>query len=163
MKKKLGQDTLHLLHNLMETPLADVILVMESGEFLSLPPEEAVKEGEVVIGELTVFEKALITVRGHLADKANLISETNNKMVTEACAAGTNIDKAKVLENKTAHKNVSITIEAFDNLFLSSILSRLGKDVADGHDIGIRKGYLVVRSSHKKKCGGIHVIHVSME
>lgn len=149
----------YLFHGLMETPLADVIRVMESGEFFP-PPKMAVKKEEVIIGSLTVFEKALITVRERLVGEANLIAETNDKMVDEARAAGEAIDETKVLENKVAHRKAHTAIEAFDNLFLSGILSRLGQYIPDGYSIGIREGYRVVRSPHKKNFCNIHVISI---
>lgn len=162
MGKKLEKDALQILQNLMGTPLADVIMVMESGEFFP-PPETVVKEGEVSIGELTVFEKAIITVRDRLALEANHIAETNDKMVNEARAVGVAINKVKVLENKLAHRKASVSIEAIDNLFLSSVLSRLGKDITPNHSIGIREGYQIVRFPVKEICLDVlHLMEVSM-
>jgi len=112
-----------------ETPLALISGVLLKGEFAPAP-DEPVAENEKIIGELTLFEKAVYTARDSIAD-------TNNKLVESAMEQGHEPDMDKISLNKFNHKTLN-------SVFWACVRNRLGKACNEQAGIGLRHGYKIV-------------------
>ena len=107
------------------TPLAFVNECLREGEFI--PPTEPVAPGEKIIGELTIFEKAVYTASAMIAD-------SNNAMLDKAKKDGKEPDLLKVEQNRR-------NVQALTTLFWACVGNRFETVVF----IGVREGYKVVR------------------
>ncbi len=114
------------------TLLALISEVLLKGEFVPAP-EEPVADHEKVIGELTLFEKAIYTAKKSIVDD-------NNAMVREIESRGEEPDKLEVIKNKIDYK-------ALNALFWACIKNRLGTVTLDPDAIGVWEGYKIVSFS----------------
>lgn len=124
---------------LKESSLSGLIQIMESGQF-EPAPEQGVNDGENIVGELTLFEKALYTLRNRTGDRANELARENNDMVM---SKNGEVDRDVVKSNKLAHSAVSRMYKALDKLFWASINGRIPA-AAESSAVGIRANYQIV-------------------
>jgi len=117
------------------TPLALINGVLLKGEFAPAP-DEPVAENEKIIGELSLFEKAVYTARDSIAD-------ANNALVQNAMEKDEKLDINKVRSNKTNH-------EALNSIFWACIRNRLGDVVYEQVGVGLRRDYKIVSYSDAK-------------
>lgn len=116
-----------------ETPLASSIEALLSGNFTEAPSEPVGKD-ELVIGELSPFEMALLTSKDRIANDHNALVD------------GEGMDMATIQKNKR-------TYEAIDTLLWASIRERLGEHTTKGIGIGIREGYKIVQINGNGRVG----------
>ena len=125
------------------SPLEIVNKIMLSGEFMPEIDGKPVGEGEVVIEELTLFEKSVRTALGKVSAEYNAL--------------------AKSVMEEPSKKSPMLLIyheqlELFEKLFWTSIRYRLATLGVDCGSIGIREGYKIVQLPSKAESIGIHAI-----
>lgn len=125
-----------ILNVLAETPLASLIFHMKSGKFVDFIHEEVVGQDETVIGELTLFEKALFSAANEQADNLNKMAEAHN-------ARASTMMKEEIKKNKDAYCIEYEMHESLMGTLWVSIRKRLPQ-AATTDSIGIRKGFLIV-------------------
>lgn len=114
------------------TILEPVIAMMLSGEF-GAAPDETVKEKDRILGELTIFEKAIYTVANNIADTHNTAVKSMRKSDEHTF-------------DEVLAKNHVETHELLKSLFWRSVKGRLA--IGEGADITVREGYVVVETEN---------------
>lgn len=117
---------------LIGTPLEAVYDAFTKDDFYPAP-EDPVAEDDVVIGELSPLEKALMTARNRIAD-------ANNAMVREVEAKGEEPNKLEVRKNKK-------TCDALNSIFWACVQHRFGAPAYEADGNGLRERYKVVSLS----------------
>jgi hypothetical protein len=126
---------LNLLEMFKETPIKLVLEALESDK--NHPAiSEPVGKDEIVIGELSDFEKAVWMARSTLCDKFNTLMK-------EARNGGKKVDSFTAFMGKETH-------ELLDSLLWNSIKTRIGEPTFQGDGIGIREGFKIVSRPKKK-------------
>jgi len=115
------------------TILGPVNAILEAGKFKSL--EEEMDEGDIVIGEMTLYEKAIFTASHKAIDKYN-------EAVVKVRAGEIEADELGLTKS---------TIDSLLSLFWTSIKNRLGKPAMEPGAIGVRKGWQIVAMNGKEK------------
>lgn len=142
MEKNQKNDVLEILFE--QIPLAKLIEVLQTGKFHP-SPDDPVNEKEEVLGEFTDTEKAFWSAIHFLETKAKEIADSNNQMVEEALKNGREIDKIKVVLNKSEHEVVSSSLQLVHNVFWHSLHKRFTSEkTIEAGGIAIRSGYRVV-------------------
>lgn len=136
MAKKAAWTLRRFLDLQKDTALYPVNQCILTGDFAP-PPDEKIGENETVVGELTLYEKALYTAVTKLTQGVNgLIDRPGDSYALRI---------AKGRENHAA-------LEA---ILWASIKNRLDADaLADGH-IGIRDNYVLVRYRVRAPIAGL--------
>ncbi len=125
-----------------DSPLALVNQILLSGKF-SPAPDKAVGENETLIGELTAFEKALLTARNNNARIYNDMVETQTD------------------DNKPLIGLTQEMCDALNSLFWVSVKQRLGAPAIECDGIGIRQDYKVVQVPDDQTGASVRVIGCS--
>jgi len=122
---------------------ADTILdlvnqIFQAGEFVY--PLDIVRDSEIVIGELSDYEKAILTA-------ARQVQEIHNGLVEKEIETEEEGDYVQKFLNKSAH-------EAYNALLWSSIYHRLGTLTVKNEKLGVRKDWKIVaipevKNNHK--------------
>ena len=117
------------------TILALVNEIFLKGEFVC-PFKDEAKEGEVVLGELLDYEKAIVLASHQAVDRHNAIVE-------KEIEGGEDNSVQKYLD-KFAH-------EVFDKLLWASIHHRFGKVAVESDTLDIRKDWKIVVMSEEEE------------
>lgn len=112
----------------LHEPMATVCSFLLKGNFTD--PETPVKEGEVVIGALNRFEKALYSAKGKIAASQKERIEREREAFKEH-------DHSLCISNRESY-------EALEKLLWANIESRLRETGCNIQNIGLRKGYEIV-------------------
>ncbi|NTW13936.1 MAG: hypothetical protein HGA31_02800 [Candidatus Moranbacteria bacterium] len=127
--------------DLSGTVLEETAAVLISGAF-EPSVKDAVKEGEVVIGELNDFEKALDTARKRYSARAN--EETERSFI--AADSPSEMKSAR----DAASRRMAIH-EAISDIMWANIIHRLGESCAKVSGVGLREGYKIVSYPESKE------------
>lgn len=131
-----------------QTPLGLVNKIFFEEKFVC-PIEQEVNEeaGDVLLGELSDYEKAIVLACQQIAEK-------NNNAAEEAEKNGLKQDKGQSYLDKLA-------CEALSNLLWNSIHQNIGKPAIDSSFLTIRKDWKVVSAipepSFEVRCIGIRM------
>jgi hypothetical protein len=129
-----------------QTILGLVNQILQTGELKCVVLEE-VGKNEVVIGELSDYEKALFLASYKIADDHNMAVEKSEE-------EGEKMDRDQASFNKKAYR-------ALNDLAWVSINNRLGKVAMEAFGLGIRKDWKLVSINTPEGCGlEIHCIHL---
>jgi hypothetical protein len=128
------------LVRLIGSPLTEIIERMRSGKFY--PITDKIEEGEIIIGQLSIFEKALFTVRMEFIRELEIIAATSNKMLAEAIMAGVEVDIVQIKKNKAVFKEKHQLLEIVNLIFWMRLKKRLNTSDL----IGVRGEYQVVKT-----------------
>lgn len=127
-----------------ETHLSIVNQILLDGSVFAPAPEKPVGKKEKIIGELSLFEKAIYTAWEEAEKTSKNIADTNNAAVNKALESGEIPNLEEVEKSK---KLVAIKVDdfkVFGDLLWASIGRRLQ---ASNKFIGIRQNFQIVQIS----------------
>lgn len=138
--KKTPEEVINIL---MDTPLADLVQYLISGEFI--PADEPATENEVEIGEMTYLEKALYSFCLNQGKKIDSLKAENDALIENAFCGDGKLDISRLANIKNEVKILSPLLSVIIDLLWKKIRERL--EEAGGKDypsLGIRDGHKIV-------------------